>query len=271
MHKNKSNFHPGALELGQTVEGSSDIKLAGIQALIDCDEYISLGAGSLTSECEFKNAVGVDYRCYYSLQQIDDNETNLHERGVGTVLKKARSFFLRRDFPIAWGDHETALYPVKDFERPTSFNGPGHIRASSLIPPTYIEALASPFSVIASIHPFIPTPVEIEENSLLGRIGDVIQSVDMDELREMTSIGKDAIEALEDTQKQLKLKARRVDLTRKDAILSAPILRAAPKYTTTTRPKAQQGSIIFNTDTKCLEFFDGHHWLSLKGHRDGEI
>ena len=93
----------------------------------------------------------------------------------------------------------------------------------------------------------------------------------MDELREMINIGKDAIAALEATQKQLKLKARRVDLTRKDAVLSAPILRAAPKYTTTTRPKAQQGSIIFNTDTKCLEFFDGQYWMSLRGHRDGAV
>jgi hypothetical protein len=93
----------------------------------------------------------------------------------------------------------------------------------------------------------------------------------MDELREMTSIGDDAIKALEDTQKQLKLKARRIDLTRKDAVISAPILRATPKYTTTTRPKAQQGSIIFNSDTKCLEFFDGQDWVSIKGHRDGAL
>ena len=271
MNRNKSNFHPGALELGLSVEGSSNIKLAGTQALIDRDELMYLDDDCIPSEFEFKNVVGVDYRCYYSLNQVYDNEVNLHERGVGTIIKKSQSFFLHRDFPVVWGDNKTAMYPIRDIEKPTSFNGPGYIRVSSVIPPTYMEALASPHAVIASTSAFVPTPVEIEENSLLGRIGDVIQSVDMDELREMISIGKDAIAALESAQKQLKLKARRVDLTRKDAVLSAPILRAAPKYTTTTRPKAQQGSIIFNTDTKYLEFFDGQYWMSLRGHRDGAV
>jgi hypothetical protein len=269
MHK--SNFQPGALELGEPVLDSSDIKLCGIEALIECDELIKLGKGSLSPECEFSNAVGLNYRCYYLLQQILNNEIVLHERGVGTVVKRRRSFFLEREFPVVWGDHPKTMSIVRNNGKPTNFNVPGHLRVSSVIPPTYIEALASPFSVIASIHPFNPTPVEIEENSLLGRIGDVIQSVDMDELREMTSIGDDAIKALEDTQKQLKLKARRIDLTRKDAVISAPILRATPKYTTTTRPKAQQGSIIFNSDTKCLEFFDGQDWVSIKGHRDGAL
>jgi hypothetical protein len=269
MHK--SNFQPGALELGTPVIGSSDIKLCGIEALIECDEWIKTGAAYLTSDCEFKNVVGTNYRCYYSLEQILNNETVLHERGVGSIVKRRKSFFLEREFPVVWGDNSKTAVPVRDIAKPTNFNVPGHLRVSSVIPPTYIEALASPYSVVASIHPFNPTPVEIEENSLLGRIGDVIQSVDMDELREMISIGNDAIKALEDTQKQLKLKARRVDLTRKDAVLSAPILRVTPKYTTANRPKVQQGSIIFNTETKCLEFFDGHHWLSLKGHPDGAL
>jgi hypothetical protein len=269
MHK--SNFQPGALELGMPVTGSSDIKLCGIDALIECDEQIKMGASVLNSDCEFSNAVGCNYRCYYSLEQILNNETVLHERGVGTIVKCRKSLFLKREFPVVWGDGSKTAVPVRDVSRPTDFNVPGHLRVSSIIPPTYVEALASPYSIIASIHPFNPTPVEIEENALLGRIGDVIQSVDMDELREMISIGNDAIKALENTQKQLKLKARRVDLTRKDAVVSAPILRVAPKYNTATRPKVQQGSIIFNTETRCLEFFDGHHWMSLKGHRDGAV
>ena len=269
MHK--SNFQPGAIELGKPVAGSSDIELCGIDALVECDDWIKLDADSLNDTCEFKNAVGINYRCYYMLQQILNNDIVLHERGVGTIVQRSQSFFLEREFPVAWGDHPKTAVSFRGGEQAKNFNVPGHLRVSSIVPPTYIEALASPFSVIASIHAFNPTPVEIEENALLGRIGDVIQSVDMDELREMINIGKDAIAALEAAQKQLKLKARRVDLTLKDAVISAPILRAAPKYTTTTRPKAQQGSIIFNTDTKYLEFFDGQYWMSLRGHRDGAL
>lgn len=257
--------------MGEPVAGSSDIKLCGIEALTKCDDWIKLSIGSINVDCEFKNAVGTNYRCYYLLEQILQKETVLHERGVGTIVQRSQSFFLERECPVAWGDHPKTIVPVRNADKPKNFNVPGHLRVWSIVPPTYVEALASPFSIIASIHAFNPTPVEIEENALLGRIGDVIQSVDMDELREMINIGNDAIAALEATKKQLKLKARRVDLTRKDAVLSAPILRAAPKYTTTTRPKAQQGSIIFNTETKYLEFFDGQHWMSLRGHRDGAV
>ena len=273
MHK--SNFQPGAFELGLCAPGSSDIKLMGAQALVDCDEDAQMM--DIGEDYELKNVIGVDYRCYYLLEKVDNDNAEdrcslvLYEKGVGTIIKRDKSLFLTRDFPIVWGNSIKEEYKFRSGQSLPDFSVRGYIRVSSLIPPTYVEALASPHSVIASTSPFIPSPVEIEENALLGRIGDVIQSVDMDELREMISIGNDAIEALEATQKQLKLKARRVDLTRKDAMLSAPILRAAPKYTTTTRPKAQQGSIIFNTDTKCLEFFDGQYWMSLRGHRDGAV
>ena len=98
MHK--SNFQPGALELGEPVLDSSDIKLCGIEALIECDDLVKTGKDSLCPECEFSNAVGLNYRCYYLLQQILNNKIVLHERGVGTVIKRDGSFFLERELPL---------------------------------------------------------------------------------------------------------------------------------------------------------------------------
>ena len=109
------------------------------------------------------------------------------------------------------------------------------------------------------------TPVQLEEDTLLGRKDDIIQSIDREELIEMYGLENLAIDSLTKTQKQLPLKARRVDLTRKDSVISAPVLRATPdNYDEDTKPPAQQGMIIYNTEKRCLQFYNGEKWVTLK-------
>jgi hypothetical protein len=40
---------------------------------------------------------------------------------------------------------------------------------------------------------------------------------------------------------------------------------SADTYSNDTKPPAQQGMIIYNSDTKCLEFYNGDEWISLGG------
>jgi hypothetical protein len=220
-------------------------------------------------EAEFKHAIGVGNRCFYYAQAFTKDGPDLHERGVGLVAKVGEDFFLQRDLPIVWGESPEEALPFQAGSPPIRFNGSDFIRVQTLTPPTYVEALTFPYSVIACAHPFTPMPVEIEENSLLGRIGDIIQSVDMEELREMFKVDELALNSITGCQKQLKFKTRRLDMDRKDAVVSSPILRATPDYTSETRPKAQKGSIIFNNDTNCLELFDGTQWKTLAVQPEG--
>ena len=73
-----------------------------------------------------------------------------------------------------------------------------------------------------------------------------------------------ACDSLQKSQKQLTLKTRRLDLSRKNAFISTPYIRLMPdNYTSSTRPPAQQGTIIYNTETHTLEFYDGESWKTL--------
>ena len=50
------------------------------------------------------------------------------------------------------------------------------------------------------------------------------------------------------------------------------MLRAAPdNYDNGTKPPAQQGMIIYNTDKKCLEFFNGEEFEVLSSQPIGSF
>ena len=76
---------------------------------------------------------------------------------------------------------------------------------------------------------------------------------------------KDAIiESFTESQKHHDIKTRRINLTRKNAVISTPVVRLAPdNYNDTEKPPAQQGMVIYNTDKKCLEFFNGDKWIRI--------
>ena len=259
----KSRFSPGALELGMPVKGSYDIDLRGVEELYKRDKELSKFPECPPPEAEFQHMVGIGNRCYYIAQGIINGETTTHERGVGLVKRTPDGIRLERVFPIVWGSEPEEVKPCLEDSNPVKFLECEFVRLQTITPPTYLEALASPYSVITCAQPFNPNPVAVEENSLLGRIGDVIQSVDMDELKEMLKADEIALQSITETQKQIQMKARRLDMDRKNAVISSPILRVAPDYTSSTRPNAQKGSIIFNNDTDSLEYFDGTKWRTL--------
>tara|TARA_B100001758_G_C18117708_1_gene457043 strand:- start:179 stop:691 length:513 start_codon:yes stop_codon:yes gene_type:complete len=135
-------------------------------------------------------------------------------------------------------------------------------RITSIQPNTTLEFYAAPNTILASSDSYTISPVEIEENALLGRKDDIIQSIDKEEFKEMM---KDAIiESFTESQKQHDVKTRRINLTRKNAVISTPVVRLAPdNYNDTEKPPAQQGMVIYNTDKKCLEFFNGDKWIRI--------
>ena len=263
MENEANSFNPGALELGQAAKVGYDVLLLGSPGLSEVDPELRKYPTPLPEEAAFKYVVGVGHRCYYIIQAFLKDEIILHERGVGTVLEKSDQTVLQRDIPIAWGDAPDENKPALQDGNPVRIPACDFIRVQTITPPTYLEALAFPYTVIACVNPFIPTPVEVEENSLLGRIGDIIQSVDMDELKEMLSFDESALNSIIKQQKQIKFKTRRIDMDRKNAVISSPIVRVSPDYTTDTRPDVQKGSIIFNNETESLEYFDGMKWRTL--------
>ena len=266
MKKPKSRYHIGAIELGQARSfRDNSITLLGVDALLEHDSYMAHEAekGRFTKSNSFSEVIGDGCRFYYRVEHFHGLKRDGWESGVGYFRIEGDEHILDREIPLYGGTGEEEIR-LRSNTQPESFHyEEGWLRVSSVKPKSFMELLAAPHSVIASIGSFTASPVEIEENTLLGRKDDIIQSIDMGELKEMEGFSDIVTEIIVDSQKQIKMSARRLDLTRKNSVVSAPVLRATPVYSDTEKPPAQQGMIIYNKDTRKLEFFDGMDWNPL--------
>lgn len=271
----KNKFKSGAIELAHPCHHTTDLELLGPEGINESHPFsIKLSQGgevdidfsSFTSDvCSFRSIIGTEYRCFYAADEFyDEEDVIIRERGVGSVVERDGKLFLQREIPIAWSNNKGEEFPLGP-DQHVKFGDGSYIVVLSLPPPTYLEALIAPNSVIASTSESNPTPVELEKNCLLGRKDGIIQSVDMDELEEMVEdrFADMTLDDLMATQKQLDLKARHLRLTRKNASIAAPVIRALPRYSDTESPPAVEGNIIYNTDSKCLQCYDGTKWRSL--------
>ena len=262
----KSSYRTGALELGQPTENTNLIELLGSEQLIptwpQAPRYITSATHSPFS------VVGLDYKCYYQIMsKCEDPQDNEGEQGVGRVVERSGKFYLERLISTSYINSDGEITATQGAEL-CKFRRPKFLVVSTTTPFHYIDAFSSPHSILASIEPFCPTPIEVEPESLLGRKDGLIQSVDMSELKEM--ITKSVMEIVLESRRQFRLKARHINLDRKDAALSAPVLRALPVYNDETKPPEQKGVIIYNDESDCLQYYDGNKWRTLKWMEDDE-
>ena len=262
----KGSYRKGAVELGQTTEQTDLIELLGSEQLIplwpQAPHYITSATHSLFA------VVGLDYKCYYSiLCRCEDPQDNEGEQGVGKVIEQSGKFYLQRLVATSYINADGDITPTEGADL-CKFKRCKFLIVSTTQPAHYIDAFSAPHSVLASIDPFCPTPIEVEPESLLGRKDGLIQSVDMSELKEM--ITNSVMEIVLESRRQFRLKARHINLDRKHAALSAPVLRALPVYDDENKPPLQKGVIIYNDDSDCLQYYDGTTWRTLKWMEDDE-
>ena len=270
----KSNHRTSyiALELGEALN-ATDIRLLGTVALVNAGDSLARNLQTNlqepSDEHTFKDFIGAGYRCHYMVEEIEsgnpqDDTLRCYERGVGSIRLEGRNSFLKRELPIFTGVRRGYEKPCSENDTPHEFiNKDCYLRVSSYIPKTYLEALYSPHSVIASREAFHPHAIELEEACVLGRLNNEVQSIDMDELVDMIGFSSAISSSLSKSQKQLNMKARHIVLDRKNAKVAASSLQDLPVYSDSEKPPPQTGMIIFTTDKLCLEFFDGQDWKAL--------
>ena len=211
------------------------------------------------------DVIGDGYRCFYLIEELDGDRVLNFETGIGLFEINGDQHLLHRQISMTEGVGITKQVRRTLPEQPPQKFDPEDgavFRITSIQPNTTLEFYAAPNTILASSDSYTISPVEIEENALLGRKDDIIQSIDKEEFKEMM---KDAIiESFTESQKQHDIKTRRINLTRKNAVISTPVVRLAPdNYNDMEKPPAQQGMIIYNTDKKCLEFFNGDKWIRI--------
>lgn len=122
---------------------------------------------------------------FYIVQQIKfPDQCCKYEKGVGLLEKNNGEVYLKRVVYFEYFDGDT----VKKRVLTSSFNNfyeDDYILISSFIPEDYSKALILPHSVLCSIEAGVPSPVHLEEGTLLGRLDGRVQSIDNGELLEI--------------------------------------------------------------------------------------
>ena len=268
----KAKFSQTAVELAvQCPNNLQEMCLMGTEPLCEYNEFVkqAIANNDIDCDCCFDNIFGDEDGFLYVLEKYrkispQEEELVLYERGVGSIKVVDDQKILHRDISICWGNSANDKFNPNGRFISFTCEEQEYVIATSVYPLSYAEALLAPYTVVTSqCEPFLPEPVQIQENSLLGRKDGCIDSIDMEEFATFEGLPNAIVAAIAKSQKQIKLKARRLDLDRKNATVSAPILRAAPEFSDSDKPPAQTGSIIYNTDSNCLEFYDGQKWRAL--------
>jgi hypothetical protein len=260
--KNKNKYHKGAQECGRA-RSARDTTM--ILEGFGCLPELSKTRRWEREGTRFVDVIGDGYRCFYLIEELDGDRVLNFETGIGLFEINGDQHLLHRQISMTEGVGITKQVRRTLPEQPPQKFDPEDgavFRITSIQPNTTLEFYAAPNTILASSDSYTISPVEIEENALLGRKDDIIQSIDKEEFKEMM---KDAIiESFTESQKQHDIKTRRINLTRKNAVISTPVVRLAPdNYNDTEKPPAQQGMVIYNTDKKCLEFFNGDKWIRI--------
>lgn len=232
-----------------------DLELIGVSALIDHSPILkqAVESNTLTENNSFKNIFGLNTNFYYVIESISNNAVSFFERGVGYAYEQDNKIFLKRHSPFVHGKNQLECVPCRDgVPHPFMCCGNGcRTMIYSSIPQSYLECFVVDHAILTSSEQFLPNPVQLKNDSLLGRFDGDIESVPFDDNRLVDKISN----LVSKFTKQLKLKASKLSLKR----VEPEIIDLVP----TSNPKAKKGSLYYDEQEDSIKVFDGENWKTL--------
>jgi len=173
------------------------------------------------------------------------------EWGIGYILKGE----LQRELAF-YIEEGGVKYNSRNNLPSQVYDGIGDIRSYS--PSDFRHLMAMPNSVLTTMDCGTPSPVELQDETLLGMMGDRIQSIDAGEL---ASIMVDVIpQVVCDADRPYVLKTNHLDVAGVKSKIAVSIIHLKPGPRPTP---AQPGTIIFNSANKTFEGYDGTTWKNI--------
>tara|TARA_Y100001938_G_scaffold147847_1_gene230022 strand:+ start:932 stop:1714 length:783 start_codon:yes stop_codon:yes gene_type:complete len=221
-------------------------------------------AGYIPEEESIRKTFPDDVHFFYTIENFDGKGQETRtlvqaERGLGRVVKQRKRFFLERVTLIESHD-QTSDTPV-DEDGFFVFPEDEYLVVNSFIPLHYAQTLIFENSVICSSESFTPYPVQIQENSVLGRTDGDVESISSEELALILTTDF-AVDSLQSNSRPLLLGSDHVEVTNPKTKLVSSHLVVKPRD---GRPRNRQaGTIVFNSKKNCLEFFDGVEWKKIE-------
>lgn len=199
----------------------------------------------------------------YEPDELNQQVITQYEIGIGKIVIRSGYYYL---------DRITSLYRYSNQQesRTNSTDFINFINSSFpcvTVSPTTItntnDYFINPNSVLTSSYEYTPSPVVLEEFTLLGRMDGNIQSIDSSELRQILT-DANIINAIESSTGNFTFLCQTLNLSNSNSRLSSAALQARPVYNNSNRPVPQRGMIIYNDQTNRIEVYNGTAWKAVK-------
>lgn len=239
---------------------NTDLELLGCQPLkqVSFPLKCAVENNNITCEHSFKQVFGSGVAFFYTLEQIRNEQVIRFERGIGSYYEQDNKSFLKRELPIATGSNNQDIVLCHGGCSTFECSDCDHIIAYSSYPQTYAECLSQKNSIITSIAPFVPSPLVIEPDCLIGRLDGDLTSIPLCSQSFLERI----IELICSFTKQIILKTSKLDVKK----LSTNMLQLNPHG----KSAPKKGCLIYHETDDCLKYFDGSNWRTLMWQQDND-
>jgi hypothetical protein len=147
----------------------------------------------IPKESDLKHNIPLGVKFFYKIQSTKNNSDYSYEEcGVG-YLKKARNkkFLVREKIFYYYNDVDGFLSARSGTIKQITPQDGEHLLVTTDIPSDYKRLFSIEDSVMCCTDLYTPTPVQLQNKTLLGKLGDIIQSIDKYELWSILSEHKD--------------------------------------------------------------------------------
>ncbi len=234
----------------------------------DGTNNLSLANSILTNVVTESNAVPANVKVgqnfFYGIEQYNSSVGNLRqlllsESGIGELIESDGGIFLKREHVFEQSLEDDFYTPITS-ESFLKFDEDSYVIITTYIPTDYIQLCAQKDAVLCTTEAFTPTPVELGENSILGRRTDSIESLDSSGIHDILGYAS-PIESVTAHTGSIILATSLLELVGSDSKIVSHQLHLRSRNThPSTRTK---GYLIFNDNKKAFEGYDGTKWRQL--------
>lgn len=234
--------------------------------LLDVSDFKHTGShftGYIPEEDSLRQVFDEDISFFYTIETFDSTNTDSRkltslERGLGRVKRTKDKFFLVREVPLETRTQDDTIR--RDKANFFSYPEGTYLVIGSYIPTNYVDLFYREHSIICSTDKLTPSPIQLEENSVIGRIDGEIKSLDSDDISFILSSDY-VIRSLHSNNDPILISSDHVELTNEKSKLF--IAHAVLKPRRGKPRNREQGSLIFNSTSNRLEYYDGTKWRKV--------
>lgn len=189
----------------------------------------------------------------YKASLVCEGRDQFQEIGLGIFKKVDNACYIERQSVLYAIDiNKQVTVPDRLLEFFCDVSNDEQLIVTCYIPNNVQEVLYLPNTIITCETPHLPTAVELNKNSFLGRLNDNIESIDIASIFTPNNV----LKVVTQCTRMLKFMCSMIDVKK----LRTPHIEFKP----VKPPKAKEGSCYYDKDDKALKYYNGTEWVTLQ-------